>query len=149
MRRLSLWLAVAAMGIGLSPSDVLAQASSACRAADATSTEMLQWLRTVVVGTDPASIAQRTQMGLPQLSASQVSLVTDKTVCSKVLTTYKTRAIVKSASTGAVIPSSGKLYVFKVGTVYTATDPTLSSAGGPHIWVSVDGRYAILGSSLG
>jgi hypothetical protein len=147
MIRLSLWLAVALVGIGFSPSGLLAQASSACRAADATSNQMLQWLRSVVVGTDPASVAQRTQMGLPQVSVSQISLVTDKTVCSKVLNVYKTRGIVTSATTGATKPSSGKLYVFKVGTVYTATDPALTT--GLLIWVSMDGRYNILGSSLG
>jgi hypothetical protein len=148
MIRVSRWLAVALLVMGFSPSHLLAQAGSACRAADATSDEVIQWLRSVVVGTDPASVAQRTQMALPQVSSSLVSLVTDKTVCSKVLNVYKANVQLHSASTGMVKPFSGKLYVFKVGTVYTATDPTLIT-GEFYIWVTIDGRYTLLGSSMG
>jgi hypothetical protein len=87
-------------------------------------------------------------MGLPQVSASQITYVTDKTVCSKVLNVYKANAQNRDATTGVRIPSSGKLYVFKVGTTYTATDPA-QGLGEFGIWVTVDGRYNLLGSSMG
>jgi hypothetical protein len=143
----SLRLTVALLALGFSPTVVAAQASSACRPADAASARMLRWLTHIVTGTDPASVAQRTQMALPQVSASQISLVTDKTVCSKVLNVYKANVVNADAS-GAAVQSSGKLYVFKIGTIYTATDPgqLLGEFG---IWVTVDGRYTLLGSSMG
>lgn len=122
--------------------------SSECRPADATSARMVVWLKNVVTGTDPASIAQRTQMGLPQVSASQVTLVTNKTVCSKVLSAYKGYAQNEDATTHALIPSSGQLYVFQVGSVYTATDPA-HNVGEYSIWVSMDSRYRVLTSSMG
>jgi hypothetical protein len=64
----------------------------------------------------------------------------------KVLNVYK--ANVQNQVGGVPIPSSGKLYVFKVGTAYTANDPA-QSLGEFAIWVSVDSRYNLLGSSMG
>lgn len=130
------------------PGLVAAQASSACRPADATSARMIRYLTNVATGTDSASLAQRTQMRLPQVSGSQISLVTDKTVCSKVLNVYKANVVNRDDATGTIVPSSGKLYVFKVGTIYTATDPA-QNLGEFAIWVTMDGRYTLLGSSMG
>jgi hypothetical protein len=136
---------LALSGLWVSPA-LLAQATSACHAPDSTSALQLEWLKNVVSGTDPAAVAQRSQMGLPQVSAGQVSYVTDKTVCSKVLNVYKSN--VQGRVGGVPIPSSGKLYVFKVGTAYTANDPA-QNMGEFAIWVSVDSRYNLLGSSMG
>jgi hypothetical protein len=130
------------------PSFAAAQASSACRPADATSDRFMRYIVQVVTRADPAYTVQRTQMALPQVSASQVSLVTDKTVCSKVLNVYKANVVNRDHATGTIIPSSGKLYVFKVGSVYTAVDPA-QNLGEFSIWVTVDGRYTLLGSSMG
>jgi hypothetical protein len=143
----SLHLVFALLALALGPS-MLAGQSSVCRPADATSARMLTWLKNVVTGTDPASIAQRTQMGLPQVSASDITYVTNKTICSKVLNVYKANVQNRDATTGVPIPSSGKLYVFQVGTAYTATDPA-QNLGEFSIWVSMDSRYNLLGSSMG
>ena len=141
-------LTLALTALLVMPAFLQGQASSACRPADATSARMLRYLANVVTKTDSATKVQRQQLRLPQVSASQVSLVTDKTVCSKVLNVYKANVVNRDDATGAIVPSSGKLYVFKVGTVYTAVDPA-QDLGEFSNWVTVDSRYTLLGFSLG
>jgi len=82
------------------------------------------------------------------MTGAQVTQVTDKSICSKVLTVYKANVQNGDAATGAPIPSSGRLYVFKVGTLYVARDPA-QDVGEFSIWVTVDSRYKLLGSGMG
>jgi hypothetical protein len=81
-------------------------------------------------------------MKLPQVSASQITYVTDNRVCSKAVTPYNAKAGI-----GSVSPS-GKLYVIKVGSVYVANDP-VKSAGEFTIFVTLDSKFRVLTSSLG
>jgi hypothetical protein len=61
---------------------------------------MIRYLTNVVTGTDSASLAQRTQMRLPQVSGSQISLVTDTTACSKVLNVNKANVVNRDDAAG-------------------------------------------------
>jgi hypothetical protein len=139
--------AVAIFAIGFGPSPAVGQAS-ACRPADAVSDRIIRWVTHVVTGTDDASTQQRNQMALPQVSASQISYVTDKTVCSKVLSPYNANSTMQEAATGAPVLPSGQVYVVKVGTVYVVNDP-VKTAGEFTIYVTLDAKYKVLATSLG
>ena len=139
--------AVAIFAIGLGPSRAVGKAP-ACRPADVVSDRIIRWLTHVVTGTDDASTQQRNQMALQQVSASQISYVTDETVCSKVLSPYNANSTMQEAATGAPVPPSGQVYVVKVGTVYVVNDP-VKTAGEFTIYVTLDAKYRVLATSLG
>jgi hypothetical protein len=138
---------LAALVFACWPAVVVAQ-TSVCRPADAESALVLAWVKGIVTGTDSASLRQRTAMQLPQVSASQVTYVTDATTCSKVLTPYAASIGFKAPATGPGEVPSGKLYVVKVGTVYVATDPALR-AGDFRLIATVSKQYKLLWQGLG
>jgi hypothetical protein len=148
MTRILCWLSLRLLFVGLVPGCVAAQAPSPCRPADATSGRVLLWLTDVVTGTDPALVQRRTAMGLPQVPASQISYVTDKSVCSKAVTTYNSKAGYQTGAPGASEALSGRLYVFKVGTAYVANDPAIL-AGEFRIYVTMDKTYKLLWHGMG
>lgn len=106
---------------------------------------MVAWLTSIVTGTDSASIQQRMHMKLPQVSASQITYVTDKTVCSKSVGPYNANSTV--TRNGVAVTPSGKLYVVKIGTVYVAWDPV--KTGQFVIYVTIDSKFKALASGLG
>jgi hypothetical protein len=148
-RKILYAIAVLAM-IGPSQEAVHAQAApagaSACRPAGSESTRMVAWLTSVVTGTDSASIEQRTQMKLPQVSASQITYVTEKNVCSKAVSPYNANSII--TRNGVPVTPSGQLYVVKVGTVYVARDPA-KTVGEFVLNVTLDSKFKVLESGLG
>jgi hypothetical protein len=107
---------------GLLPGVMHAQAS-ACRAADSTSALFVRELTRIATGTDVSSQRMREVGRIPQVSANQVSFVTNKTVCSKALPVFNANSQVKSASTGQTISTpSTQVYVVQVGSVYAVMD---------------------------
>jgi hypothetical protein len=143
MTRISLAAVVALIAL---PLTAFAQASSACRPADSTSTRMVKWVTNVVTGTDSGSVRQRTQMKLPQVAPTEISYVSDKTVCSKALSPYNANSGMQNG--GVTVAPSGKLYVIKVGTVYVVNDP-VKSWGNFLVYVTLDSRFRLLARSLG
>jgi hypothetical protein len=67
---------------------------------------------------------------------------------SRVLKVYQANVRNRDAAKGAEIPSSGRLYAFKVGTLYVGADPA-QNVGEFASWVTVDGRYKLLCSGMG
>lgn len=101
------------------------EAQAQCRPADSTSTFFVRELTRITTGTQPADQRMREIAKIPQVSANQVSLITNKTVCSKALSVYNSNTQLKSATTGQTISTpSTQIYVVQVGSVYAALDPT-------------------------
>jgi len=142
MKRLVLALIATSFVLWTVPGDVHGQGTSACRPADSTTVRLVQWLSSIVTGTDAAAVQQRNQMKLPVVPASQITYVTDNKVCSKAISPYNA-----NSGMGSVAPS-GKLYVIQVGTVYVTNDP-VKTAGEFTIFVTLDSRFRLLASSLG
>lgn len=142
-------LAIAGVPVAVGLAAVRATGQSfTCRPPDSVSDRMIRWVTHIVTGTDAASVQQRTQMALPQVSASHISYVTDETVCSKALSPYNANSTMQDAATGAPVSPSGQLYVVRVGTVYVVNDP-VKTAGEFTIYVTMDGKYHVLATSLG
>jgi hypothetical protein len=89
-RRLLTW-SIAGLSLCFAPALLQGQATFACRPADSTSVRLVQWLSSIVAGTDGAQVQQRNQMKLLRVSASQISYVTDNKVCSKAVNPYNTK----------------------------------------------------------
>ena len=148
MTRIRSWFPLGLLLTGLVPGSVAAQATSACRPADATSARILTWLTDVVTGTSPALVQRRTIMGLPQVATSQISYVTDKNVCSKAVTTYNSNVGYQAGTPGTSEALSGRLYVVKVGTAYVGNDPAIL-AGEFRVYVTMDKTYHLLWYGMG
>lgn len=127
---------------------VSARGQSACRPADSVSTYILRWVTQIATGTDSVYALQRSNMRIPQVPASQITYVTDKTVCNKALSPYNANSVMQDASTGTTVPPSGKVYVVKVGTVYVVHDPA-KKAGEFMLFVTLDRQYRLLWAGLG
>jgi hypothetical protein len=91
--------------------------SATCRPADDLVVDMLTAVRTMVTSTDSVIMAARQRQGLPAVPTSQVSYVTDNSVCAKAEKTYT------SNLTGTTATPSLQVYVIKVGNVYVVWDP--------------------------
>jgi hypothetical protein len=91
--------------------------SATCRPVDDNVTYNLAALRSLVTSTDSVVVASRQAKGLPAVAPTQVTYVTDNSVCSKAEKTYT------SAITGAAAVPSLQVYVFKVGNAYQVWDP--------------------------
>ena len=100
---------------------------------------MLDYVSQLVTSTEPVRVQVRSSLGLPATRASDVSLVSDNTVCNRT-----------AQSLNAATGTSGltrKLYVVKVGSYYAAQDPDHPSG---EWWptVSLDKLYHVLGVVL-
>lgn len=92
--------------------------AQSCRAADSTSTFMLNAVRHMMTSSDSHIVSERQTLQLPLIPADSVVLVTDQSVCSEMATAYS----------GALSPNktpSGQVYVVRVGTVYVVRDPAI------------------------
>jgi hypothetical protein len=65
----------------------------------------------MVSGTDPGYVAQRTNLGLPTLSASQVIVVTDTTTCRIASAAYDHELDVSAPSEAPLVLQLGTQYV--------------------------------------
>lgn len=93
--------------------------SATCRPSNEVVELTLAALQRLVTSTDTALVASRHRRQLPTVSASQVSYVTDNSVCAKAEKPYTAAVGVQNPP---VAPSL-QVYVFKVGSVYVIWDP--------------------------
>jgi hypothetical protein len=95
-------------------------------------------LRRIARYTEPADAAYdeyRRGYGYPLVPASQLSLVTQESVCKKAAAAYR------SATTGA--GWLGRVAVVKAGTTYTVIDPGYyyDAANKAALWVLLDSKF--------
>lgn len=102
----------------------MAQERSSCRAPDEAGTRFLQHVKALATAQDSSNIQRRRKIAVPALSADQISLVRDESVCTGLVAPYEAETQRRDANTGAVIPGSGQLYVVHAGPVYLTTDPS-------------------------
>lgn len=139
-------LALALLSLGLTATPGFAQ--SACRPADQASDRMVLWVKGIATGTDGQAASSRTMMKIPFVASSEISHVTDSLVCNNALGPYNSKAQLQVAATGTPVPSSGQLYVVKVGTVYVVWDP-VKSAGSYALYVTMNASYQVLWNGIG
>jgi hypothetical protein len=88
--------------------------SAQCRTADAQTTNMLRYMRSLATATVPAdseSVGIRTTYKIPAVAATQVSLVTTARTCNSALAAFNTAA-------PQLTPKPTSVYVIAVGSVY-------------------------------
>lgn len=113
LKALVLWLSVSVIVASIGE----AQTIKKCRAADDSSANLIDALTLMATSTDSETVADRTNIyHVPALSASQITLVTDEKVCTKVVQAV---ALLPARLTPV------NLYVVKLGSKgYAAWDPT-------------------------
>jgi hypothetical protein len=118
MKRLLAAIALSgtALVIGAAP------AHAQCRGPDSTSARIVRRWKNAMANAQTYPALSRNM--IPRVDSSVVVLVTDRQVCTKALRAYE-----GTLGAGSK-PSSGAIYLIKVGTSYLATDP-----------VQTDGEY--------
>jgi hypothetical protein len=113
-----------------------------CRPADARTESLIYGLKWHVTSQDTAIIRSRDSVyHIPVVPVSQISVVTDERVCTKVIQAYAALAH------GAYTPS--RVYVIKMGSKYTvAQDPDVM-AGDFSIVHIFDSKYIEVGGWVG
>lgn len=95
-------------------------AQQTCHRADVNSAHFIQVLL-AMMDTAAARTALRTSLQLPVVPASQITLVTDSTVCARAGQAADSVFKVWEPSS-TLDPTTAPLYVIKVGTSYAVTD---------------------------
>lgn len=109
-----------------------------CRAADDSSSYMIQLVTKFATATDPGWVAARDARGIPAVaSASNVVLITKENICKSANTAYQ------GVATGARQTLSGRVYVVQVGTSYVVFDPNYryDVANPADIYMVFDSRW--------
>jgi hypothetical protein len=89
-----------------------------CRAADDSSFDMIEMIKSYALATDSIATATAASLGIPAVaSASSIRLVTNDATCRSANTAYQ------AAATGARQTLSGRVYVVQVGSSYVVWDP--------------------------
>lgn len=112
-------LLAAMLALGSAPVSLVAQATSACHAADRQSDDLLRYIRTVVTSNDPAFVRLRTNARIPAVDSSQVVLIhnaADSAICERARASY-----LRGFKTDTLhVPT---VYVIRIGpTRYLVTD---------------------------
>jgi hypothetical protein len=82
-------MVVLILGLSVLPHCLRAQTNLKCRPADGTSNRVISALTAWVTTTDPQRISQRDNIfHIPVVPVSQITLVTDERICSKVVAAY-------------------------------------------------------------
>lgn len=95
-------------------------AQQTCHSADVNSTHFIQTL-VAMMDTAAARTALRTKLQLPLVAASQITLVTDSTVCARAGQAADSVFKVWEPSQ-TLDPTTDPLYVIKIGTSYAVAD---------------------------
>ena len=111
--------------------------SATCRPADERVNYTLVALKNMVTATKPSVISARQAIALPAVDSSQVTHVTDNSICAKAEKAYT------AALTTGSVPSSLQVYVFKVGNVYQVWDPS-QRHGEFTTTMTLSGSYKVL-----
>lgn len=116
-------------------------AQAQCRAADTTSALMIEKYQGLMRSTDPNVRTSLSQDGIPLVDPNTITLVTDRTVCSKAEKAFA------AYHKGSTISSSGSVYVLRVGAVYIVRDPGRTSGE----WVAeavLDSQFKVISAFL-
>jgi hypothetical protein len=117
-----------------------AQTTSTCQSFNSFARATLNAVRSIATGSDSNWIRSRATTRIPQVSASQVSYVTDAKVCQSAVNAY---------AAAANVPATGRqVYVVKVGNYYVVKDPTVRT-GEWYFTVTMDRRFAIVARYTG
>lgn len=113
---------------------------TSCQPLDDSGLALLNWVRNVATGSDSTWIRSRSTTRIPQVSASQVSYVTDSKICQSAVAAY---------AAAANVPATGrKVYIVKAGSYYVLKDPTVWS-GEWWFTVTTDRKFAVLAKYSG
>ena len=100
--------------------------TGACASKDERSDRLIAELKAFVGKTDLGGMVEKTTMGLKDVTPSQVSLITDKALCSKAATAFDKQLLEKR--------SSYTLYVVSLGSSYAVEDTKMLQPG----WETAD-----------
>jgi len=115
MKRLIFPLIIALVA-GSSAGD--AHAQTVCRAADDSSFDMIEMIKTYALATDSVGTAAADSLGIPAVaSASAIQLITKESICRSANAAYQ------AVASGARQTLSGRVYVVQVGTAFVVWDP--------------------------
>lgn len=117
MRKLVVCACLAPFSV-LAGRDLSAQAMKRCRAADDSSYDMTEMIKTYALAVDSEWVAARDSMGIPGVaSAKDIQLITTEASCRAANAAYQ--AVAK----GARQTLTGHVYVLRVGAVFVVWDP--------------------------
>jgi hypothetical protein len=120
---------------------MLAQPGSAnaqtCVEPDSASEFMLNTAKNLITNRDYHLVAARKSMRIPVVDTATVVVVTDESVCSKLVTAFA--AALPHRNDGP----SGRLYVIKVGSVYYVRDPAIRAGEWP-VEMVIDNKWKVL-----
>jgi hypothetical protein len=115
MKRLLFPVLIALLMAGSSAATASAQT---CRAADDSSFDMIEMIKTYALASDSIGKATADSLGIPAVaSASAIQLITKEATCRSANTAYQ------AVATGARQTLSGRVYVVQVGAAYVVWDP--------------------------
>jgi hypothetical protein len=113
--------------------------SQVCRAADDSSYDMIEMVKSYAMATDSIGQAVRDSLRIPAVvSAGDIVLITKENVCKSANNAYQ------SIASGARGTLSGRVYVVQVGTSYVVWDPSYrySTADQADVFIVFDSRWA-------
>lgn len=122
----------------LAPGGARAQAR-VCRAADDSSFDMIEMIKSYALATDSIGQAVRDSLRIPAVaSAGNVVLITKENTCKSANTAYQ------NVASGARQTLSGRVYVVQVGTSYVVWDPSyrFDPAAASDVFIVFDSRWA-------
>jgi hypothetical protein len=93
------------------------QAQTICRGSDRTSVNLIQQIASMLTVGDPL----RVSLTVPVVPSSQVTLVSDSTICSRALQVQDSVIAESDSDYTAPFPTR-TLYVIKIGTYYASLD---------------------------
>lgn len=118
--------------------------AQSCLPADAQSGLVIATVKRLVTGTSQGTAQSRTMLHLPNLLASQVTIVTNDTLCVRARQAEDSVVHATNSSAPAELPVRG-LYVIKLGDYNAVVDPGAKSEG--HIMIGFfDPAWKYLGS---
>lgn len=95
----------------------------------------------------PADALLRTNVGVPQVDSTQVSLVSDPVLCARAGQALDSLGTVWAPTSHGPHPSTGSLYVFRLGTSYGVIYLHPSNSGDRDPIFFFDTNWAYTGSS--
>jgi hypothetical protein len=113
-----------------------ANVGGACASKDERSDRLIAKMKAFVGKNDMGGTIEKTTMGLKDVAASQVALVTDKAICAKAAAAFDTQQLEKR--------SSYTLYVVTLGPSYGVVDTKMLQAGYEPVYV-FDGNWKYIG----
>lgn len=125
---------------GESSRPMLGAPLTGCRVADSTSVRVIDYVQKLLGSTEPADVALRRALGLTNVSATQVSLVTTAKECTKAGGALKQAAGVSSSGRSVYLVRAGTKRLF----VY---DPD-SDAGEYRPLYVLDAKFVLLRALL-